>query len=133
MQARFATIANASAKGAADQAPTFDEVPMNRFKAIGSAFLLVPAMALLSTPAHAEFRCNSPTWTFDRTACEKAKEGPDALRRYVQRMEGIANLQFSDYVNEARAAAWAENDASRTATRKAPVQSARFEQENPGA
>ena len=90
-------------------------------------------MALLSTPAHAEFRCNSPTVTFDRTACEKAKEGPDALRRYVQRMEGIAHLQFSDYVNEARAAEWAQNDASSTATRKAPVQSARFEQENPGA
>ena len=106
---------------------------MNRFKAIGSAFLLVPAMALLSTPAHAEFKCNSPTWTFDHSACEKAKEGPDALRRYVQRMEGIANLQFSDYVDEARAAAWAENDSSRTALRKAPVQSARFEQENPGA
>jgi hypothetical protein len=133
MQSRFANAANASAKGAADQAPTLDEVPMNRFKAIGSAFLLVPAMALLSTPAHAEFKCNSPTWTFDRTACEKAKEGPDALRRCVQRMEGIANLQFSDYVDEARAAAWAENDSSRTALRKAPVQSARFEQENPGA
>ena len=81
---------------------------MNRFKAIGSALLLVPALALLSTPARAEFKCNSPTVTFDRVACEKAKEGPDALRQYIQRIQGITNLQFSDYVNEARAAAWAE-------------------------
>jgi hypothetical protein len=106
---------------------------MNRFKAIGSAFLLVPALALLSTPARAEFKCNSPTVIFDRTACEKAKEGPDALRRYMERIQGIAHLQFSDYVNEARAAAWAENDASRTSIRKASAQSARFEQKNPGA
>jgi hypothetical protein len=106
---------------------------MNRFKAIGSAVFLVPALALLSTPAHAEYKCNSPTVTFDRAACEKAKEGPDALRQYIQRIQGITSLQFSDYVNEARAAEWAQNDASRTATRKAPVQSARFEQENPGA
>jgi hypothetical protein len=106
---------------------------MNRFKVIGSAFLLVPAMALLSTSAHAEFKCNSPTVTFDRAACEKAKEGPDALRQYIQRIQGITSLQFSDYVNEARVAEWAQHDSIRTATRKASVQSARFEQENPGA
>ncbi|HKO67638.1 MAG TPA: hypothetical protein VJU53_07525 [Burkholderiaceae bacterium] len=106
---------------------------MNRFKAIGSALLLVPGMALLSTQAHAEYKCNSPNAGFDKAACEKAKEGPDALRHYIQRMQGITNLQFSDYVNEERAASWAENDASRTASRKAPVRSARFEQENPGA
>jgi hypothetical protein len=106
---------------------------MNRCKAIGSAFLLVPALALLSTPARAEFKCNAPTVTFDRTACEKAKEGPDALRQYIQRIPGITSLQFSDYVDDARSAAWAENNASRTAIKKASVQSARFEQENPGA
>ena len=106
---------------------------MTRFKKIGSAFLLVPALALLSAQARAEYKCDSPPVTFDRTACEKAKKGPDALRQYIQRIQVISNLQFSDYVNEARAAEWAQNDASRTEARRAPVHSARFEQENPGA
>lgn len=105
---------------------------MNRFKAVGSTFLLVPALALLSTQAQAEFKCNSPAVSFDRVACEKAKEGPDALRRYIQRMQGITSLQFSDYVNEAQAAAWAQNEPSR-APKRSPVQSARIVQENPGA
>jgi cell division protein FtsX len=105
---------------------------MNRFKAVGSAFLLVPTLALLSTQARAEFKCNSQAVIFDRVACEKAKEGPDALRRYIQRIQGIASLQFSDYVSEAQAAAWAQNEASR-APKKSPVQSAKIVQENPGA
>jgi hypothetical protein len=93
---------------------------------------MVPALALLSTPVRAEFKCNLPVVTFDRVACEKAKEGPDALRQYIQRIQGITSLQFSDYVNEAQAAAWAQNE-SRRAPEKAPVQSARIVQENPGA
>lgn len=105
---------------------------MNRFKAIGSAFLMVPALALLSTQARAEFKCNTDVVTFDRVACEKAKEGPDALRQYIQRIQGITSLQFSDYVNEAQAAAWAQNEPSR-APKRAPVQSAKIVQENPGA
>ena len=105
---------------------------MNRFKAIGSAFLMVPALALLSTQARAEFKCNSLAVTFDRVACEKAKEGPDALRQYIQRIRGITSLQFSDYVSEAQAAAWAQSEPSR-APKKATVQSAEMVQENPGA
>ena len=93
---------------------------------------MVPALALLSTQARAEFKCDSPTVTFDRVACEKAKESPSALRRYIQRMRMIESLEFSDYVNDAQAAAWAQNESSRAA-KKAPVQSAKFVQENPGA
>ena len=59
---------------------------MNRFKAIGSAFLFVPALAFVSTQARAEFKCDEPQVTFDRAACEKAKESPDALRQYIQRI-----------------------------------------------
>jgi hypothetical protein len=105
---------------------------MNRFKAIGSALLMVPALALLSTPARAEFKCNSQAGIFDRVACEKAKEGPSALRRYIERMRIIESLEFSDYVDDAQAAAWAQNE-SRRAPQRAPVQSARIVQENPGA
>lgn len=105
---------------------------MNRLKAIGSAFLMVPALALLSTQARAEFKCNSQAVTFDRVACEKAQEGPDALRQYIQRIQGITSLQFSDYVSEAQAAAWAQSEPRR-APKRATVQSAKIVQENPGA
>ena len=106
---------------------------MKRFKAISSALLLVPALALVSTQARAEFKCDSPQVRLDRVACEKAKESPSALRHYIQRIRMIDSLYFPDYVNEAQAAAWAQNETNRKPARKAPVQSAEFVQENPGA
>ncbi len=106
---------------------------MNRFKAIGSVLLLVPALTLVSTQARAEFKCDSPSSQLDRVACEKAKESPSALRQYIQRIRVIESLYFSDYVNEAQAALWAQNEADRAPAKKAPVQSVRFVQENPGA
>ena len=106
---------------------------MNRFKAIGSALLLVPALALVSTQARAEFKCDSPSRHFDRAACEKAKESPSALRQYIQRIRGIDSLYFPDYVSEAQAAAWAQNESNRAPTHKASVHSAKFVQESPGA
>ncbi len=106
---------------------------MNRFKAIGSTLLLVPALALVSAQARAEFKCDSPTVRVDRVACEKAKESPSALRRYIERMRVIESLDFSDYVNDAQAAAWAQNESSRAPAKKATVHSAKFVQENPGA
>ena len=74
----------------------------------------------------------SPETPFDRAACEKAAEGPDALRQYVQRMQGITNLYFFDYVNEAQAVAWAQNNATRPVG-KATVQTATVLQTAPGA
>ncbi len=106
---------------------------MNRFKTIGSALLIVPALALASTQARAEFKCDSPSVRLDRVACEKAKESPSALRQYIQRIRVIESLYFPDYVNEAQAAVWAQNEANRAPAKKAPVQSVRFVQENPGA
>ena len=106
---------------------------MNRFKAIGSALLFVPAFALVSTQARAEFKCDSPQVRLDRVACEKAKESPSALRQYIQRVRMIDSLHFADYVDEAQAAAWAQGETNRRTVTKAPVQSAKFVQENPGA
>ena len=97
---------------------------MIHFKAIGSALLLVPALALVSTQARAEFKCDSPTVGFERAACEKAKEGPSALRQYIQRIRGIESLYFPDYVSEAQARAWLQAESDRAAAKKAPVQSA---------
>ena len=97
---------------------------MNRFKAIGSTLLLLPSLALVSVQAHAEFKCSEPGARIDRVACEKAKESPAALRQYIQRMRVIESLQFSDYVDEAQARAWAQNEPARSAVKKAPVQAA---------
>ena len=106
---------------------------MNRFKAIGSTLLLVPALTLASAQARAEFKCDTPTVRLDRAACEKAKEGPQALRQYIQRIRVIESLEFSDYVNDAQERSWAQADPRRAPTKKASAQSARFVQENPGA
>ncbi len=84
---------------------------MNRFKAIGSALLFVPALALVSTQARAEFKCDTPTIRFDRMACEKAKEGPRRCVSTSSAFGSIDSLQFSDYVNEAQARAWAQSES----------------------
>lgn len=98
---------------------------MNRFKAISSALLLVPALTVFSTQASAEFKCDAPSTYLDRTACEKAKESPNALRQYIQRIRMIESLQFSDYVDDAQARAWAaRSESSRVTAKKAPVQAA---------
>ena len=106
---------------------------MNRFKAISSTLLLVPTLALVSTQARAEFKCDAPAVRLDRAACEKAKESPQALRQYIQRIRVIESLEFSDYVNDAQERSWAQADPRRVPATKAPVKAARFVQENPGA
>ena len=106
---------------------------MNRLKEVGSALLLAPTLALVSAHANAEFKCDAPSVRIDRAACEKAKESPSALRQYIQRIRVIESLQFSDYVNDEQARAWAQNESNRASIKKAPVQSAEFLQETPGA
>ena len=71
---------------------------------IASALVLAAAF---TASAQAEYRCdNAPSW-IDRSACQAADQGPDALRRFVQNMNSIRiNIQFADYVNEQRADAW---------------------------
>lgn len=105
---------------------------MNRFKAIGSTLLFVPALALVSTQARAEFKCDAPS-SFDRAACEKAKESPSALRQYIQRMRAIDSLYFPDYVNDAQARAWEQSEAGSAPAKKAAVNTATSLPENPGA
>jgi hypothetical protein len=63
--------------------------------------------------ARAEYRCDSPPTRVDRVACEAAAESPEALRRYVQRMQWLHNnLYFYDYVNRATIQAWDEMHAN---------------------
>jgi len=75
------------------------------FTALCSTALLVGA-ALFAPIAQAEYRCDPPRSQIDRRACEIAKQGPDALRQFIQRTRVIENLYFFDYVNEERLLAW---------------------------
>jgi hypothetical protein len=69
--------------------------------------LLLPVLLLTGLEARAEYRCDNPSTSIDARACEKAAEGPAALRQFIQRMRVIESLDFNDYVNEARLIAWA--------------------------
>ena len=99
---------------------------MKPSKLLYSTLLLAPALTLASV-AQAEYKCNLPQHGFDRVACEKAAQGPDALRRYIARMQSIQSLQFSDYVNEAQARQWAEAERDRAAAPKERAKTAPFQ------
>ena len=67
---------------------------------------LLFATALVAS-ANAEYRCAPAKSSLDRGACEAAEQGPDALRRYVQRMDKqMENLRFADYVDANTERAW---------------------------
>ena len=76
---------------------------MNRFKAIGSALTSGSRSDAGVDASSCRIQMRFATAGFDRVACEKAKEGPSALRQYIQRIRVIESLYFSDYVNEAQA------------------------------
>ena len=67
-----------------------------------AALLLASAAA----GASAEYRCNPAPSSIDQRACEAARQGPDALRHFIQRMRVIESLDFYDYVNDATLLAW---------------------------
>ena len=89
----------------------------NRFMHHYLALGLLGAVAALSGQVRAETRCAAPQTRLDAAACEAARQGPTELRRFIQRVQGIESLYFFDYVDEARAIAWREQDDS-TALRK---------------
>ena len=75
--------------------------------------IAVPLIAMLAaTSVHAEYRCDAPRSSIDRRACEAAKQGPDALRQFVQRMRPIESLDINEYVNEATELAWEQRAAA---------------------
>ena len=60
-----------------------------------------------SSGANAEYRCSPPPTSIDRRACEAAAQGPDALRRFVNRWTSkMSNLYFEDYVDLKTTQAW---------------------------
>ena len=61
------------------------------------AVSLLASTAWVPTVALAQNRCDDPKGMVERRACAKAAEGPDALRHFVSRTQGIWNLYYYDY------------------------------------
>lgn len=79
---------------------------------------LLASFAFVGT-AHAAYLCEDPPSPIDKRACEAAEQGPDVLRRFIDRIKPVHNLYFYDYVNEARLVAWQEAEARAMAADKA--------------
>ncbi len=69
-------------------------------RSLATALVFAGCVAPSLTPstAFAAPRCEAPKLVVDRRACDKAKEGPDALRQFVTRTQSIHMLYFWDYV-----------------------------------
>jgi hypothetical protein len=87
-----------------DLAPRFNAAGIST----GSILALILIMgASVSAPAHAEYRCGSPSSPADARACGLAKhDGPDDLRHFIQRTSPIYGLFFYDYVRAADLDRW---------------------------
>jgi hypothetical protein len=71
----------------------------NRFALLARASALI-LTTLTAAGAQATPRCDNPVFAVDRVACEKAKESPEALRRFIARTQSIHMLYFWDYMSE---------------------------------
>jgi hypothetical protein len=95
----------------------FEETTMKRTAVtLATALFAAAAFGTLHTSAWAGPPVTSPEM---KTALEKAAEGPDSLRRYVQRTRMIYGLDYAEVmaVHEARVAALATADeAAKRAT-----------------
>ena len=82
------------------------------------AFAILLAGCAVASTADARYLCRDPQTRLDQRACAAAEEGPQALRRFIDRMRPIESLYFYDYVNEARLLAWLERKADKLYARK---------------
>ena len=62
-----------------------------------AAMSLLATVAFTPTAADAKHRCDNPSGSADTRACQKAAEGPDALRTFVFRTRMIYGLYYFDY------------------------------------
>jgi hypothetical protein len=69
-------------------------------------FAVAALATILSATARAEYRCNAPAWPEEKRACELVKQGPDALRLFIERTRSIYGLYFYDYVTQADFDRW---------------------------
>lgn len=82
---------------------------------------LLGGMVLLVPNARAEYKCDAPQSLLDAKACEAASRGPAQLRRFIQRVQVIDSLYFFDYVNEAQAVAWREQEERAALLKRMPA------------
>jgi hypothetical protein len=75
-----------------------------------SSFAVAIASLALLSSANARDLCSDPPHPIDQRACDAAEQGPEALRRFIDRMRPIRELHFYDYVNQARLVAWDARD-----------------------
>jgi hypothetical protein len=95
------------------------EVDMKTSKQARYISLSVAAFAAsVSVGAHAEYRCDGQPLPQEKRACNLAKQGPDALRQFIDRTRGVYGLYFYDYVTEAEASRWHAAPQSAQATPK---------------
>jgi hypothetical protein len=84
-----------------------------------TAAALLGATLTTATVARADYKCDEPRTLIDRRACEAAKQGPEALRHFIERIRVIESLDFYDYMTEAQLLAWREvKEPTRTAKRE---------------
>lgn len=91
--------------------------------------LLLVAATAHAAPVRAEYKCGAPPGPLDRRACSAAQQGPEALRRFIQRVRPLEALYFFDYMSEPELLAWrarssphapAVSDRSARATERKP-------------
>jgi hypothetical protein len=95
------------------------EVIMRTSKKSSRVPFAIAAFATIvsATTARAEYRCERPALPEEKRACELVKQGPDVLRRFVDRTRTIYQLYFYDYVTEADWNRWdtaRRNDEARS-------------------
>jgi len=73
-------------------------------------FAIAAFATIVSATARAEYRCDAQALPEEKRACELVKQGPDALRMFIDRTRAIYGLYFYDYVTDAD---WGRWDAAR--------------------
>ena len=82
-------------------------------------FKLGVGLALVAAPivsANAEYRCDKARTAVDERACTIALQGPDELRRFVERTRMIHALRFQDYRQPEEITGVARSDSGTTVT-----------------
>jgi hypothetical protein len=67
---------------------------------------IAASASIVSATARAEYRCDASAWPEEKRACELVKQGPDALRLFIERTRSIYGLYFYDYVTQADFDRW---------------------------
>ena len=66
----------------------------------GGTLIGLAAMTFSIAPAHAGGRCDDPRTMIDVRACQAGAQGPDSLRRFVERTRGIYGLSYYDFARD---------------------------------